>query len=130
MSAFYKTTTSDYGTKWAVSNEKKPLATEIPTYKQIGENLPQFRKAEKVLKNQLVAAKWGKQSGDEELDALTAAKRKLDQNAIVAKKLPVEPGQNKITEQGKGGKNKREKKRRKKRRKQQVQTKGTRQRNV
>jgi len=100
MSAFYKTTTSDYGAKWNVSNEKKPVSTDIPSYQQIGANLPQFRKTEKILKNQLVAAKWGKQEGDEELDALTAAKRKLDQNAIVAKKFPVEPGQYKVPEQG------------------------------
>src|SRR5690242_14857026 len=100
MSAFYKTTSSDYGSKWQVSNEKKPLATEIPTYTQIGQNLPQFRKTEKVLKNQLVAAKWGQKDTDEDMDQLTAAKRKLDQNAIVAKKFPVAPGEYQIPQHG------------------------------
>jgi len=100
MSAFYKTTSQDYGTRWNVSNEKKPTITEVPSYSQIGQNLPQFRKTEKVLKNQLVAAKWGKKDGDEDLDEITAAKRKLDQNAIVAKKFPVQPGQYKLPEHG------------------------------
>jgi len=100
MSAFYKTTSSDYGSKWQVSNEKKPLATEIPTYSQLGQTLPQFRKTEKVLKNQLVAAKWGQKETDEEMDPLQAAKRKLDQNAIVAKKFPVQPGEYQIPQHG------------------------------
>jgi len=100
MSAFYKTVSSDYGAKWSVSNDKRPIATEIPSYNHIGSNLPQFRKTEKILKNQLVAAKWGKQDSDEQLDELSAAKKKLDQNAIVAKKFPVQPGQYKIPEHG------------------------------
>jgi len=100
MSAFYKTTASDYGSKWHVSNEKKPTVTEVPSYSQIGQNLPQFRKTEKVLKNQLVAAKWGKKDTEDDLDEITAAKRKLDQNAIVAKKFPVQPGQYKLPEHG------------------------------
>lgn len=99
-SAFYKTISSDYGSTWAVSNEKRPVSTEIPSYAQIGANLPQFRKTEKLLKNQLVAAKWAKHDNGEELDELSAAKRKLDQNAIVAKKFPVQPGQYKIPEHG------------------------------
>lgn len=100
MSAFYKTTGSDYGASWNVSNAKKPLSSEIPSYKQIDQTLPQFRKAEKVLKNQLVAAKWGKQESDEDFDAITVAKRKIDANAIVAKKFPVQPGQYKSPEHG------------------------------
>jgi len=100
MSAFYKTVSSEYGTKWAVSDEKKPVVAEVPSYNKIGANLPQFRKTEKILKNQLVAAKWGKQEGEEQLDELSAAKKKLDQNAIVAKKFPVQPGQYKIPEHG------------------------------
>ena len=100
MSAFYKTSASDYGGKWLVSNEKKPISTDVPTYGEIGQNLPQFRKTEKVLKNQLVAAKWGKQNEEGDLDEISAAKKKLDQNAIVAKKFPVQPGQYKIPEQG------------------------------
>ena len=99
-SAFYQTISSDYGGKWAVSNEKRPITTEILSYSQIGANLPQFRKTEKLLKNQLVAAKWGQHDSGEELDELSAAKRKLDQNAIVAKKFPVQPGQYKKPEHG------------------------------
>jgi len=100
MTAFYKTSASDYGVKWNVSNTERPVYTDIPSHSQIGKNLPQFRKAERLLKNQLVAAKWGKQDSDEHLDELSAAKKKLDQNAIVAKKFPVQPGQYKIPEQG------------------------------
>jgi len=101
MSAFYKTTSGDYGARWNVSNEKKPVSTDIPSYQDIGQNLPQFRRTEKILKNQLVAAKWAqKDTHEEDLDEITAAKRKLDQNAIVAKKFPVQPGQYKIPEPG------------------------------
>ncbi len=55
---------------------------------------------EKVLKNQLVAAKWGKKDNEDDLDEITAAKRKLDQNAIVAKKFPVQPGEYKKPDHG------------------------------
>lgn len=99
MSAFYKTSSSDYGAKWSVSNEKKPVSTDIPSYGQIGANLPQFRKTEKLLKNQLVAAKWGQQE-EANLDEISAAKKKLDGNAIIAKKFPVQPGEFKIPEHG------------------------------
>ena len=99
MASFYKSTSSDYGQKWNVAEQDKPLKSELPSYENIGKNLPEFRKAEKVLKNQLVAAKWGKKDDDQE-DALSAAKRKLDQNAIVAKKFPVQPGEYKYPTQG------------------------------
>jgi hypothetical protein len=99
MSAFYKTTTSEYGQKWAVTENTQPLKSETPTWQDIGKNLTDFRKAEKVLKNQLVAAKWGK-NDEEALDELGAAKKKLDQNAIVAKKFPVQPGEYKYPEPG------------------------------
>jgi len=95
----YKTTTSDYGQVWNVSDQKDPKSSDVPTYGDIGKSLPDFRKAEKLLKNQLVAAKWGKQE-EEALDEISAAKKKLDQNAIVAKKFPVQPGQYKYPEQG------------------------------
>lgn len=99
MNSFYKSTTSDYGQHWKVSDTTQPLNTDIPTWKDIGQNLTQYRKAEKVLKNQLVAAKWGKKD-DEALDELSAAKKQLDKNAIVAKKFPVQPGEYKYPENG------------------------------
>jgi len=95
----YKTTTSDYGQVWNVSDEKDIKSSDVPNYSDIGKSLPDFRKAEKLLKNQLVAAKWGKQQ-EEALDEISAAKKKLDQNAIVAKKFPVQPGQYKYPEHG------------------------------
>lgn len=99
MSEFYQTSNSNYGQKWNVVNENKPLAAEIPTYSEIGKNLPDYKRAEKVLKNQLVAAKWGKED-EEKLDELSAAKKQIDRNAIVAKKFPVQPGEYKYPEHG------------------------------
>lgn len=99
MNSLYKTTTSDYGQNWQVTDSKSPLQGDVPTWQDIGKNLDQFKKAEKVLKNQLVAKKWGKQQ-EEALDELSAAKKQLDKNAIVAKKFPVQPGEYKYPEHG------------------------------
>lgn len=99
MNSFYKSTASDIGQYWKVSDAKLPPVGEVPTMASIGQNEPEYRRTEKILKNQLVAAKWGQQD-DEELDEITAAKKKLDRNAIVAKKFPIKPGQYNIPEPG------------------------------
>jgi len=99
MQSFYKTTAKDYGDPWKVTESKQPKVNEVPTYKEIGDKALEVRKANKLLKNHMVAMKYSQQDV-EELDEISAAKRKFDQNAIVAKKFPVKPENYKIPAHG------------------------------
>ena len=88
MNSFYKTTNQSYGDPWKVTDSKKPDVNEVPTYKEIGDKMLEVRKAKKILKNQLVARKYGKKE-EEDLDEFSAVKKKIDQNAVTFKKFPV-----------------------------------------
>lgn len=89
-SALLRTTYQDLGPSWLLLNgQSQNIKTaDIPTYSQIGSQVPDFRKTTKLLKNQSVAERW-KETQTETLDAISQEKRKLDQNAIKAKKFPV-----------------------------------------
>ena len=89
-SNLYRTTYKDYGPSWLMNNGQSCdiKTAHIPTYSEIGSGIPAFRKTEKLLKNTTVAEKW-REDTVENLDALSKEKRKLDQNAIKAKKFPI-----------------------------------------
>ena len=89
-SNLYKTNYQELGPNWLMmGGQNCDIKTaKIPTYSEIGKKIPNFRKEQKLLKNQTVAERW-KESQTETLDALSQEKRKLDQNALRAKKFPV-----------------------------------------
>lgn len=90
-SNLYRTTYKDFGPNWLLLGDQACpdlKKASISTYSDIGKTLPNFRKETKLLKNQTVAEKW-KENQSEQLDVLSQEKRKLDANAIKAKKFPV-----------------------------------------
>ena len=89
--SLYRTTYDDLGPSWQMMDGHTCTnikTAHIPTYSEIGSKIPSFRKEQKLFKNQAVAERW-KESQPESLDALSEERRKLDQNAIKAKKFPV-----------------------------------------
>ena len=100
VKSLYKTTSSDYGGKWLLLEAGATLVnSEIPNYERIGQSIPEFRRREKLLKNETVTRQFS-ESKNEELDEITAARLKLDQNALRAKKFPVPAGAYKYPEHG------------------------------
>lgn len=87
--AHYKTNYSELGPNWLLTGGSCDIKhAKIPKYSEIGKDLPEFRKTKALLKNQMVAEKF-KESCTESLDELSKEKRKLDQNALRAKKFPI-----------------------------------------
>lgn len=98
----YQTTYKDYGPGWLMMDGepcKNIKTAKIPTYSEIGKAIPNFRKEEKLLRNQTVADKW-KEIKAEDLDVLSMEKRKIDANALNAKKFPVSAENFKYPEHG------------------------------
>jgi len=71
----------------------------VPTYNELGQTLNEFKKAEKLYKNQTVATKWAEKR-EEELEELSAIKKTLDKNAVISKKFPVKPNEYRYPEHG------------------------------
>ena len=86
----YRTTYKDFGPSWLMMDGKTCdiKTAQIPTYSEIGSGIPNFRKTQKLLRNSSVAERW-REDQTENLDALSKEKRNLDQNALRAKKFPV-----------------------------------------
>lgn len=101
MSAHFKTNYSELGPNWLLSNGSLDIKTaKIDSYSKIGESIPEFTKTQKLLKNQVVASKWKEVIEEAPLDELSKEKRRLDQNALKAKKFPIKPENLKYPEHG------------------------------
>eukprot|EP01017_Pseudomicrothorax_dubius_P039476 TRINITY_DN6063_c0_g1_i1.p1 TRINITY_DN6063_c0_g1~~TRINITY_DN6063_c0_g1_i1.p1 ORF type:complete len:126 (-),score=29.59 TRINITY_DN6063_c0_g1_i1:60-437(-) len=91
MNSLYRTSNSEYATDWQYKKSIAAGQGEIPTYSEIGKMLPDIRRQEKLIRNQLVARSRSKQEAEENLDEISRLRIKLDKNAVVAKNFPVKP---------------------------------------
>lgn len=98
-SAFYRTIYQDYNPKWNLTQSETQKDFTVPTYSEIGKKLPEFRKLEATLKNQLVNGKRN-QEEDTQMEEIERLKKQIDRNAVVPQKFPVQPGEYKYPQHG------------------------------
>ncbi|CAD8092256.1 unnamed protein product [Paramecium sonneborni] len=90
ISAHYNTCNSQYGNGWLLHEGKQQVKLDqipVPTYAEIVRNMQDFRRAEKLIKNKLVAQQFGLEKQSQEIEK-EIQKRKID-NKVPPKPFPV-----------------------------------------
>ncbi|CAK76830.1 unnamed protein product (macronuclear) [Paramecium tetraurelia] len=89
-SAHYNTCNSQYGNGWLLHDGKQQVKlseTPVPTYAEIVRSMQDFRRAEKLIKNKLVAQQFGLEQQKKETEE-EKQRRKID-SKVPPKPFPV-----------------------------------------
>ncbi|KAM3134541.1 hypothetical protein pb186bvf_013355 [Paramecium bursaria] len=100
-SASYITNNSNYGQGWLLHQGQQQVnlnQAPVPTYAEIVRNMQDFRRAEKLLKNKLVAQQFGLESAPKVTEE--EKKRRLIDSKVPPKPFHVKEGEYKIPKQG------------------------------